>query len=162
MAEVTSEQIQALTDAVTGLSEKVGSMPKGGGGQQGDFSTQLKENAKGAGKDIAQFAGHLAKGTATVQSFAQAIPLKIFGPFSADTFFIKNNIRKYDSVIGMYHDQILTPFKTLYGFDASNITLGLPFLRMSVDHGPNHTMLGKNISSTQSLENIFNFINSIK
>ena len=88
--------------------------------------------------------------------------LKIFGPFPADTFFIKSNIRKYDSIVGMYHDQILTPFKTLYGFDASNITLGLPFLRMSVDHGPNHTMLGKNMSSTQSLENIFNFINSIK
>ena len=82
MAEVTSDQIQALTDAVTGLSEKIGSMPKGGGGgQTGDFTSQLKENAKGAGKDIAQFAGGLAKGTATVQSFAQAIPLKIFGPF---------------------------------------------------------------------------------
>ena len=48
MAEVTSEQIQALTDAVTGLSEKVGSMPKGGSGQSGDFTSQLKENAKGA------------------------------------------------------------------------------------------------------------------
>ena len=62
----------------------------------------------------------------------------------------------------MYHDQVLTPFKTIYKFDASNITLGLPFLRISVDHGPNDIMLGKNKSNSQSLENIFNFINSLK
>ena len=88
--------------------------------------------------------------------------INVSGPFSADTFFLKKNISKYDSVIGMYHDQILTPFKTLYGFDASNITLGLPFLRLSVDHGPNESFLGKNKSNIQSIENIFNFINSIK
>ena len=62
----------------------------------------------------------------------------------------------------MYHDQILTPFKTIFGFNASNITLGLPFIRMSVDHGPNEKMLGKNKSSTESLVNIFNFISSLK
>ncbi len=84
------------------------------------------------------------------------------GPFSADTFFLKDNFSKFKSVIGMYHDQVLTPFKTIFGFDASNITLGLPFLRISVDHGPNENMLGKNKSNTKSLENIFNFINLIK
>ena len=88
--------------------------------------------------------------------------INVVGPFSADTFFLKKNLIKYNSVVGMYHDQVLTPFKTLFGFDASNITLGLPFLRISVDHGPNETMLGKNKSNTMSLENIFNFINSIK
>ena len=62
----------------------------------------------------------------------------------------------------MYHDQILTPFKTIFGFNASNITLGLPFLRLSVDHGPNEKMLGKNKSRPKSLESIFNFINSLK
>ena len=62
----------------------------------------------------------------------------------------------------MYHDQVLTPFKTIFEFDASNITLGLPFLRISVDHGPNTSMLGKNTSNTKSLENILNFVNSIK
>ena len=86
----------------------------------------------------------------------------VYGPFSTDTFFIKKNILKFDNVIGIYHDQVLTPFKTLFGFDASNITLGLPFLRISVDHGPNETMLGKNLSSPKSLENIFKFINSLK
>ena len=83
-------------------------------------------------------------------------------PYPADTFFLKKNISKYHSVIGMYHDQVLTPFKTLYGFDASNITLGLPFLRLSVYHGPNVSLMGKNKSNIQSIENIFNFIYSIK
>ncbi len=88
--------------------------------------------------------------------------IKVDGPFSADTFFQKKNIKKYDTVVGMYHDQVLTPFKTIFGFNASNVTLGLPFLRMSVDHGPNVTMLGKNKSNTESLENIFNIINLLK
>ena len=51
----------------------------------------------------------------------------------------------------MYHDQVLSPMKTLYGFDAINITLGLPFIRISPDHGPNVQMLGKNKSSPKSL-----------
>ncbi len=88
--------------------------------------------------------------------------VNVSGPYSADTFFLKKNISKFHSVVGMYHDQVLTPFKTLYGFDASNITLGLPFLRLSVDHGPNESLMGKNKSNIQSIENIFNFIYSIK
>ena len=43
----------------------------------------------------------------------------------------------------MYHDQVLTPMKTLYKFDAINLTLGLPFIRVSPDHGPNEKMIGK-------------------
>ena len=62
---------------------------------------------------------------------------KISGPHSADTIFLRNNRKKYDVILGMYHDQVLTPIKTLYEFDAINITLGLPFLRISPDHGPN-------------------------
>ena len=88
--------------------------------------------------------------------------INVSGPYSADTFFTKSNIKKFHLAVGMYHDQVLTPFKTIFGFDASNITLGLPFLRMSVDHGPNENMLGKNLSNTKSLENIFNLIHLIK
>ena len=88
--------------------------------------------------------------------------INIKGPFSADTFFLKKNINLFTSVVGMYHDQVLTPFKTLFEFDASNLTLGLPFLRMSVDHGPNEDMIGKNKSNTKSLENIFTLISSLK
>ena len=53
--------------------------------------------------------------------------ISAFGPLPADTIFLKENYKKYDVIIGMYHDQVLTPIKTLYGFKAINITLGLPF-----------------------------------
>ena len=62
----------------------------------------------------------------------------------------------------MYHDQVLTPIKTIYGFDAINITLGLPFIRISPDHGPNSKMLGKNISNPNSFYYAMTFINNLK
>ena len=83
---------------------------------------------------------------------------KIYGPFSADTFFLKDNRKKFDVVIGMYHDQVLTPFKTIFEYNAINITLGLPFIRVSPDHGPNEKMIGKNISNPQSLIEAINFL----
>ena len=88
--------------------------------------------------------------------------IKIYGPFPADTIFLKQNLKKFDVIIGMYHDQVLTPIKTLYGFNAINITLGLPFIRISPDHGPNHEMIGKNKSDPQSLINALKFLDSTK
>ena len=88
--------------------------------------------------------------------------IKIYGPFPADTIFLKQNLKKFDVIIGMYHDQVLTPIKTLYGFNAINITLGLPFLRISPDHGPNHEMIGKNKSDPQSLINALKFLDGTK
>ena len=82
----------------------------------------------------------------------------IQGPFSADTLFLKNNRKKFDLIIGMYHDQVLTPIKTLFEYDAINITLGLPFIRVSPDHGPNESMLGKNKSNYLSLHNSIKFL----
>ena len=87
--------------------------------------------------------------------------LNIKGPFSADTFFIKKNIDYYDVVVGMYHDQVLTPLKTLYNFDAINITIGLPFIRISPDHGPNISMYGKNKSDPSSIFCAMDFLNKI-
>ena len=58
----------------------------------------------------------------------------------------------------MYHDQVLTPLKTLYEYDAINITLGLDFLRVTPDHGPNINMVGKNKSNPQSLINAMTFL----
>ena len=81
-----------------------------------------------------------------------------FGPFPADTIFLKEVSKKYDVVVGMYHDQVLTPLKTLFGFDAINITLGLPFIRISPDHGPNEKMIGKNRSNPQSLVQAIKFL----
>ncbi len=85
--------------------------------------------------------------------------IKVFGPYPADTVFLKQNMKKFNVIIGMYHDQVLTPIKTLYGFNAINITLGLPFLRISPDHGPNYEMIGKNKSDPQSLINALKFLN---
>jgi len=82
----------------------------------------------------------------------------ISGPYPADTFFIKKNRKKYDAVIGMYHDQVLTPIKTIFEYDAINITLGLPFIRVSPDHGPNEIMIGKNLSNPLSLIQGINFL----
>ncbi len=82
----------------------------------------------------------------------------VYGPFAADTIFLKEQLKKYDVVVGMYHDQVLVPIKTLFAFDAINITLGLPFIRISPDHGPNTSMLGKNLSNPQSLVEALKFL----
>ncbi len=82
----------------------------------------------------------------------------VSGPFPADTMFIKNIRKNFDVIIGMYHDQVLTPIKTINEYDAINITLGLPFLRISPDHGPNENMLGKNLSNPLSLYQAINFL----
>ena len=71
---------------------------------------------------------------------------------------MQQNSKKFDVVVGMYHDQVLTPMKALFGFDAVNITLGLPFIRISPDHGPNSSMLGKNLSDPKSLVEALNFL----
>ena len=82
----------------------------------------------------------------------------VSGPYSADTIFLKKNRDKFNVILGMYHDQVLAPIKTLYEFDAINITMGLPFLRVTPDHGPNEKMLGKNSSNPISLINALNFL----
>ena len=82
----------------------------------------------------------------------------INGPFPADTIFTKSLSNKYDVIIGMYHDQVLSPMKALFNFHAINITLGLPFTRISPDHGPNYSMLGKNLSDPESLTQALKFL----
>ena len=82
----------------------------------------------------------------------------VSGPYPADTIFLKNNRKNFDVIVGMYHDQVLTPIKTLYEYDAINITLGLPFIRISPDHGPNETMMGKNLSNPLSLLRAIKFL----
>jgi 4-hydroxythreonine-4-phosphate dehydrogenase len=85
----------------------------------------------------------------------------ITGPLSADTAFLKKNRKNFDVLVGMYHDQVLTPIKTLFEYDAINITLGLPFTRISPDHGPNEAMLGKNKSNPLSLIKAITFLDKI-
>jgi len=89
------------------------------------------------------------------------LKVNIKGPFPADTAFNKKNAAAYDVIVGMYHDQVLAPFKALYGYDAINITLGLKYLRLSPDHGTAHDIIGLNKASPQSLINTINFLNKI-
>ena len=84
--------------------------------------------------------------------------INVKGPFPADTIFLKKNRKKFDIIIGMYHDQVLTPIKTILEYDAINITIGLPFLRVTPDHGPNKSMIGKNSSNPISLIRSLEFL----
>ena len=83
---------------------------------------------------------------------------KVNGPFPADTIFLKQNRKKFNVIIGIYHDQVISPLKTLKEYDAFNITLGLPFFRISPDHGPNIVMLNKNKSNPTSLIKTIKFL----
>lgn len=65
----------------------------------------------------------------------QQMNIQVSGPYSADSLFNENHLKKFDAVIAMYHDQGLSVLKHRYFGNAVNITLGLPFLRTSVDHG---------------------------
>ena len=87
--------------------------------------------------------------------------INIKGPFPADTVFNNQKKLDYNIIVGMYHDQVLAPFKALYGFDAINITLGLKYLRISPDHGTAQDIVGLNKANPQSLISAINFLNKI-
>ena len=90
------------------------------------------------------------------------LKIKVAGPIAPDSSFVIFKKYKFDVIVGMYHDQVLTPFKTLYNFKAINITLGLPYIRVSPDHGVADNIMSKKIASPVSLiESVkfFNFIN---
>ena len=90
------------------------------------------------------------------------IKIKIKGPISTDSSFMKLKDNKYDVIVGMYHDQVLTPFKALYNFNAINITLGLPYIRVSPDHGVAENIVGRKIANPDSLIQSIKFFNLIK
>ncbi len=83
--------------------------------------------------------------------------INVSGPFVADTLFIKD-FKRFDVVVGMYHDQVLVPFKTIFGFKAINITLGLKYLRVSPDHGTAKNLIKKNKSNPSSLLECISFL----
>ena len=87
--------------------------------------------------------------------------IKVLGPISADSSFMVYKKYKFDVIVGMYHDQVLTPFKTLYNYNAINITLGLPYIRISPDHGVAKNIIGRKIANTQSLIESTKFFNHI-
>jgi 4-hydroxythreonine-4-phosphate dehydrogenase len=83
--------------------------------------------------------------------------IKAYGPYVSDTIFI-NEYKSFDVIVGMYHDQVLAPFKSLYKFDAINLTLGLNYLRVSPDHGVAIDLIGKNRANYTSLLECVKFI----
>ena len=89
------------------------------------------------------------------------IGVKIDGPLVSDTIFV-NGYKKYDIIVGMFHDQVLGPFKALFKFDAINITLGLKYLRVSPDHGTAINLIGKKKASPTSLIKCIDFVNKHK
>ena len=90
------------------------------------------------------------------------LKINITGPLSADTLFLSKNQKKFDVIVGMYHDQVLTPIKTIMGFKAINITLGLPFIRVSPDHGVAADIVGKKVADPSSLIESIKFFNNIQ
>ena len=86
---------------------------------------------------------------------------KITGPLVSDTVFI-NDYKNYDVIVGMYHDQVLSPFKTIFKFDAINITLGIKYLRLSPDHGVAKNIIKKKIANHNSLSRCIEFLNNLK
>jgi 4-hydroxythreonine-4-phosphate dehydrogenase len=80
---------------------------------------------------------------------------EIFGPLPPDTVFKKAMDGEFDAVIAMYHDQGLIPFKLVHFEDGVNLTMGLPIVRTSVDHGTAYDIAGKGLASASSLEASF-------
>lgn len=77
---------------------------------------------------------------------ARADGLDVSGPHPPDTVFLAASSGKYDVVVAMYHDQGLIPVKTLAFTESVNVTIGLPYLRVSVDHGTAFDIAGKGIA----------------
>lgn len=83
----------------------------------------------------------------------QAEGIRASGPHPADTIFplVAHGIRPVDGIIAMYHDQGLGPLKTWHFKDAANVTVGMPILRTSVDHGTAYDIAGQGVASPESL-----------
>ena len=81
---------------------------------------------------------------------AKGAGINVFGPYPADGFFGSGNYKKFDAVLGMYHDQGLIPFKSLSFGEGINYTAGLNVIRTSPDHGVAYEIAGKNQASESS------------
>lgn len=81
----------------------------------------------------------------------QNAKINCYGPYAADGFFGAEQYRHFDGVLAMYHDQGLTPFKTIAMSSGVNFTAGLPFVRTSPDHGTGYDIAGKNEADPESM-----------
>jgi 4-hydroxythreonine-4-phosphate dehydrogenase len=77
--------------------------------------------------------------------------VNVSGPYPGDTIFVRASRGEFDAVIACYHDQGLIPVKLLAFGDSVNVTLGLPIIRTSVDHGTAFDIAGKNVADPSSM-----------
>jgi 4-hydroxythreonine-4-phosphate dehydrogenase len=87
---------------------------------------------------------------AVLEARGQGLPVS--GPFPADTLFWRHAQGEFDAICAMYHDQGLIPLKLLHFMDAVNVTLGLPIIRTSVDHGTAYDLAGTGQAHPGSLK----------
>ncbi|MFL2661313.1 MAG: 4-hydroxythreonine-4-phosphate dehydrogenase PdxA [Alphaproteobacteria bacterium] len=87
--------------------------------------------------------------------------IKILGPLSSDSCFHKSSRYQFDGILCLYHDQGLIPIKTLDFDNSINVTGGLPFIRVSPDHGPAFDIANKNNAKLDSLFSSFNFLKEV-
>ena len=78
--------------------------------------------------------------------------MMVFGPYPADSFFNQKNLQGFDGILAMYHDQGLTPFKTLSFSEGVNYTAGLNIVRTSPVHGTAYEIAGKGIADESSFK----------
>jgi 4-phospho-D-threonate 3-dehydrogenase / 4-phospho-D-erythronate 3-dehydrogenase len=86
-----------------------------------------------------------------IEAFRNDDEVNVQGPFSADTVFLRASRGEFDAVIACYHDQAMIPVKCLSFGEAVNVTLGLPFIRTSVDHGTAFDIAGKGLAEHSSM-----------
>ena len=90
-----------------------------------------------------------------------ALNIRVNGPIPADSSFLIYKKYKFDVIVGMYHDQVLAPYKALFNYNAINVTLGLSFIRTSPDHGVAKNITGKLEANPKSLIESIKFFNLI-
>ncbi len=115
------------------------------------------ENPKLAVAGLNPHAGEEGKfGNEEIETITPAVQeairkgIKVSGPYPPDTIYHSAYQGKFDAVISMYHDQGLIPLKLVHFFDAVNVTLGLPIIRTSVDHGTAYDIAGEGIADPRS------------
>lgn len=86
-----------------------------------------------------------------IQAARELDDINVQGPFSADTVFLRASRGEFDAVVACYHDQAMIPVKCLSFGEAVNVTLGLPFIRTSVDHGTAFDIAGKGLAEHSSM-----------
>ncbi len=94
-----------------------------------------------------------------IKKYAKSVSIK--GPFSSDAFFGSKAYKNYDMIVGMYHDQVLIPFKLLNFSGGVNYTAGLPIVRTSPDHGVAYDIAGKFIADESSILQAFKYAKRI-